>query len=641
MSSAAPTDARAGQPLADAAAPLPVPGLEALENMVQEYEALLDLTIVGIAHIKERKIQSCNRAMAEMFGYAPGEIVGQSTRLWYVSDEDFKVLGATAYPDLAAGRIHSREQYFRRKDGSTFWGRIAGRSPDPADPLDCVLLIEDTSERHAAQQALMQYRDELETRVAQRTAALAATNLRLQAEVNERHLAEQRAWDLAHQDSLTGLPNRHLLLDRLNQALAQADRYGLKVAVMFMDLDRFKSVNDTLGHLAGDALLRQVAERLAQQLRAVDTVARLGGDEFVVLLTEITGATDASLVAEKLLGALAPPVELEGQSVHVSASIGVSLYPDDARDADALMRNADTAMYHVKGAGRNAVQFFAHEMNQTASRFFRLENRLRAAMEGTGEAGPAGQPFHELEVYYQPLVEVPENRIIGAEALLRWHSPEGNVSPVEFIPVAEETGLILPLGRWVLAQACAQAAYWRGNGYPDFVVAVNLSPRQFRQADLVASIRRTLEETGLCAAGLELEITESTLMDQAESTLGKLKELAQMGIRLAVDDFGTGYSSLSYLKRFPVHKLKIDQSFVRDLCVDRDDAAIVTAIIDLARNLGMVTLAEGVETPEQLQTLLERGCRLCQGFHFSRPVPALDMEQALSRGFFIGPELLG
>lgn len=612
-----------------------VPGLEALERMVREYEALLDLTIVGIAHLKDRKIVRCNRAMEEMFGYGPGELVGQSTRLWYLSDEEFKVLGATAYPDLAAGRVHSREQFFRRKDGSIFWGRIAGRAPDPANPMDCVLLVEDTSERHAAQQALLQHRDELEARVAQRTADLAAANLRLQAEINERQLAERRAWDLAHQDALTGLPNRPLLQDRLTQALAQADRSGLKAAVMFLDLDRFKSVNDTLGHQAGDILLRTVAERLSQVVRAVDTVARLGGDEFVLVLTDIGGATDVSLVAEKLLEALAPPINLEGQSVHISGSIGVSLYPDDARDADTLMRNADTAMYHVKSAGRNAVQFFANEMNQTASRFFRLENQLRQAIEGADGVRGTGQPFHEFEVYYQPLVAVPENRIIGAEALLRWHGPEGDISPCEFIPVAEETGLILPIGRWVLAQACAQAVRWRAGSYPDFTVAVNLSPRQFRQQDLVASIRRTLAETGLDPAGLELEITESTLMDQAAATLAKLEELAAMGIRLAVDDFGTGYSSLSYLKRFPVHKLKIDQSFVRDLCVDRDNAAIVTAIIELARNLGMITLAEGVETPEQLSTLLERGCRLCQGFHFSRPVPASQLEQTLSQGLAV------
>lgn len=619
----------------DSPTPLLVPGLESLERMVREYEALLDLTIVGIAHVKDRKIVRCNRALEEMFGYAPGEFVGQSTRLWYLSDEEFNVLGATAYPDLAAGRVHSREQFFRRKDGSIFWGRIAGRAPDPANPMDCVLLVEDTSERHAAQQALLQHRDDLETRVAQRTADLAAANLRLQAEINERQVAERRAWDLAHQDPLTGLPNRPLLQDRLTQALAQADRSGLKVAVMFLDLDRFKSVNDTLGHQAGDILLRQVAGRLTQAVRAVDTVARLGGDEFVLVLTDIGGATDASLAAEKLLETLAPPINLEGQSVHISGSIGVSLYPDDARDADTLMRNADTAMYHVKSAGRNAVQFFAHEMNQTASRFFRLENQLRQAIEGRDGVGEAGQPFREFEVYYQPLVAVPENRIIGAEALLRWHSPEGDISPAEFIPVAEEAGLILPIGRWVLAQACVQAARWRAGGYPEFTVAVNLSPRQFRQRDLVAGIRRTLEETGLDPAGLELEITESTLMDQAVATLAKLEELAAMGIRLSVDDFGTGYSSLSYLKRFPVHKLKIDQSFVRDLCVDRDNAAIVTAIIELARNLGLITLAEGVETPEQLQTLLEQGCRLCQGYHFSRPVPVSELEQTLSRGLAV------
>jgi diguanylate cyclase (GGDEF)-like protein len=401
------------------------------------------------------------------------------------------------------------------------------------------------------------------------------------------------------------------LHDRLQQTLAQAQRGQHRVAVMFLDLDRFKSVNDTLGHAVGDELLKHVAERLTGVVRAVDTVSRLGGDEFVVVLHEVSSPDDAVQVAEKILGALSAAVSIDGHQLRATPSIGISMFPDDGDEVFALMKNADTAMYHAKAAGRNNFQFYARDMNEQAAHFFSLETRLRQAIEG-------GQ----LMLYYQPLIDWPRRAVCGMEALVRWSDPEhGIVAPGEFIPIAEETGLIMPIGEWVLVEALRQNRAWQQEGRPLLPVSVNLSPRQFRQKDLVDTLRRILHDTGQPARLLELEITESTLMHDIGETQAKLQEIAAMGVHLAIDDFGTGYSSLSYLKRFPVHKLKIDQSFVRDLKFDPEDAAIVAAIIGLARSLGLDTLAEGVESREQLDVLLGLGCERFQGYLFSPPLP--------------------
>ena len=583
-----------------------------IRHALAEQEMIFDNAAVGILFVRNRHVQRCNRRLAEIFGWTPEDLTGKSTRVFFASEDDYLALGARAYDAILRGEVYISEQQVVRRDGSLLWVRTTGRRVGEAQSynFDVIWIFEDITERRSAQEELVRARDELEVRVVERTAELATTNAQLQGEIFERMQAEQRIWHMAHHDALTGLPNRALLLDRLGQSLVQAARYDSFVAVMFLDLDRFKSINDTLGHHIGDELLKHVAERLRAVVRAVDTVSRIGGDEFVVILQEIAGTEDAVIVAEKILNALAPAVPIEGHQLRATPSIGISLFPEDGSDAYMLMKNADTAMYHAKAAGRNTFQFFAPRMNTEAERFFKLEHRLRAAFE-------AGQ----LRLHYQPLIDLHRHAVCGLEALLRWQDPEqGMISPGEFIPIAEETGLILPIGEWVIGEALRQNRRWQEEGRPLVPVSVNLSPRQFRQTDLVESVSNILAETGQPASLLELEITESTLMHDVDETLAKLEALSAMGVRLAIDDFGTGYSSLAYLKRFPVDKLKIDQSFVRDLTHDRDDAAIVAAIVGLARSLGLDILAEGVETDAQLAALTGHGCSKFQGYYFSRPL---------------------
>jgi len=594
---------------------------QALGQLVGEQRAILEAAVVGITFLRDRVIQRCNRRLEEIFGYAPGELEGRPTRLLYPSDEAFAA-GGKPYADLARGQSHQREQVMLRKDGSTFWCRIAGRMIDVAHPeKGTVALFEDITERKQAEAALQRAHEELEQRVDERTAELAQANLRLQEEVAERQQAESRVLHLANHDALTGLPNRRLLLDRLGQALAMAHREHHHAAVLFMDLDRFKTINDSLGHMMGDMLLQNVARRLQQTLREGDTVSRLGGDEFVVVLPSLEHPKAAEKVALKLVEALAPPFDLGGQELRVSASIGISLFPEDGMDTETLLRNADSAMYHAKEMGRNNYQFFLEAMNVAAAERLRLENDLHRALER-----------NEFELHYQPRISVASGRTCGIEALIRWRHPErGLVSPGQFIPVAEDTGLIVPIGEWVIEEACRQGASWCSAGLPQLPVAVNLSPRQFRQSSLMEAVARALRRHGWPSHLLELEITEGVLMQHTEDTLRTLEALNRLGVSLAIDDFGTGYSSLSYLKRFPVHYLKIDQSFVRDVTVDPEDAAIVGAIIGLAHSLGMTVVAEGVETAGQFDFIREAGCDEAQGFHFSRPMPAGELAAWLKR----------
>ncbi|MBL8489601.1 MAG: EAL domain-containing protein, partial [Rhodocyclaceae bacterium] len=579
----------------------------------EEQRTIFDNAAVGIMFVRERTVRRSNRKLEEIFGYGEGELVGRSTQVFYPTYEEYRDHGQRAYEAILRGATFIGETRVRRKDGTVFWVRATGRGIDihgtDAD-TDVVWIFEDVTERHKAEAALIAARDELESRVVERTAELATANSQLQEEIFERMQAEQRIWHLAHHDVLTGLPNRALLLDRLKQALAAAERYRYRVAVLFVDLDRFKAINDTLGHAVGDALLVQVAVRLTAAVRAVDTVSRLGGDEFVLVLQEVAAPDDVVLIAEKIVAALAPPVQIDGHDLRITPSVGVSLYPDDGADPYDLMKNADTAMYHAKEQGRNNFQFFAPRMNEAAARFFNLEHRLRAALDQEG-----------LRLQYQPLVDLDAGRVCGLEALVRWHDPEhGVISPAEFIPVAEETGLIVPIGEWVLREALRQNRRWQEAGFPALPISVNLSPRQFGQRGLVETVRHALDEAGQPASLLELEITESSLMHDVDETRTRLSELAEMGVRIAIDDFGTGYSSLAYLKRFQVHKLKVDQSFVRGLGASRDDAAIIAAILGLARSMGVDALAEGVETWEQLQMLMAAGCRKFQGYLFARPM---------------------
>ena len=590
-----------------------------VRQALAEQEMIFDNAAVGILFARNRRVQRCNRKLEEIFAWPNGELAGRSMRLLYPSEAEFADHGAEADEVLAREGVYVAELQLKRKPGSLLWVRATGRRAVAAGgDFDVVWIFEDVTERHSAEDALRRARDELEQRVLERTTELTAANELLQKEIFERMQAERRIWQVAHHDALTGLPNRALLHDRLDQALAQASRDGHRVGVIFLDLDRFKSVNDTLGHAVGDELLRHVAARLTGAVRAVDTVSRLGGDEFIIVLREVGGADDMVLVAEKVIAALAAPVHVLGHELRATPSIGISIFPDDGAGALQLMKNADTAMYHAKARGRNTFQFFTQHMNEEATRFFNLEQQLNRALAN-----------RELLLHFQPLVDFSAQAVCGMEALVRWQHPEwGMMPPAEFIPVAEETGIILPLGEWVLAEALHQNRRWQEAGLPLLPVSVNLSPRQFRQKGLVDTVSLLLAETKQPARLLELEITESSLMQDVDEALEKLRQLSAMGVRLVIDDFGTGYSSLNHLKRFPVHKLKIDQSFVRDLGIDWDDGAIVAAIVGLANALNLETLAEGVETEQQLRMLLNYGCTRFQGYYFSRPL-AMDQTDAL------------
>lgn len=449
--------------------------------------------------------------------------------------------------------------------------------------------------------------------------------------ITERKKAEQQIIYLAYHDTLTGLLNRHSFKERLEEASLHAQRYERLAAVLFLDLDRFKRINDTLGHNIGDLLLQGMADRLVNCLRKTDrtartdreppppAVARLGGDEFTILLTDLTQIQDAAHVARRILKIVAEPFNLMGHEVFITASIGITMYPIDGNDVDTLLKNADTAMYHAKDQGRNNFQFYSHTMNATAFDCLALENGLRKALDR-----------EEFILYYQPQLDIRTGKIVAVEALIRWQSPDlGLVPPPDFISLAEETGLIQPIGDWVLSTACLQNKAWQDAGFGPLRVTVNLSSHQFRQRDLLATVTRALKDSGLPPALLELELTESAIMQNVETTNFMLAELKAMGLRLAIDDFGTGYSSLSYLKRFPLDVLKVDRSFVHDITTDPDDAAITAAIIAMAHSLNLKVIAEGVETEEQLAFLKAQGCDEIQGFLFSRPLPVEDLTKLL------------
>ena len=489
--------------------------------------------------------------------------------------------------------------------------------------VDIRIRVEGRGERFVHEQAVV-IRD-----AAGRPVRLSGTT----QDITDRKEAEGQIRFLAYYDGLTRLPNRALFLERLNLALVNARRDRRTIALLFFDVDRFKHINDTFGHSVGDRMLTTVAERLRKCLRSSDTitrgdplgssdtVARLGGDEFIVSITDITRIEDAAKIARRMLESLAEPMHLDDHELFVTASIGISVFPHDGPDAETLLKNADSAMYHAKEAGRNQYQFYNPAMNASALRKLSLENNLRRALERD-----------ELVLHFQPLVDADTERIFGAEALVRWKHPDlGMVPPGDFIPLAEETGLILPIGEWILRRACEEARTWQSAGYPTLKISVNLSARQFREQRLIDMVRKALSEAVLDPRTVELEITESVLMRNVEEAIGTLRGLRSMGLRISLDDFGTGYSSLSYLTRFPIDTLKIDRLFVKEIVSRPADAAITAAIISMAAGLSMEVIAEGVETREQLQELRSRGCRLMQGFLFSRPVPAEEFRRLLER----------
>ncbi|MFA5082070.1 MAG: EAL domain-containing protein [Hydrogenophilaceae bacterium] len=441
-------------------------------------------------------------------------------------------------------------------------------------------------------------------------------------DVTDLRLARQQVEFMAHHDALTRLPNRILARDRFEQAIALAARESRKVALLFLDLDNFKNINDTLGHQAGDHLLQQVVGRLNEAVRSSDTISRQGGDEFLVILSGLEDENGADAVARHIVERLGQPIEVDGQELHTSGSIGISIFPDDGDEFDTLLKKADMAMYSAKESGRATYRFFTEEMNVHAFERLQMQNRLRHALAQD-----------EFLLHYQPQVDLKSGRILGFEALLRWHNKElGLVMPGRFIPVAEESGLILPIGAWVLREACRQAREWQDSLGVRVPVAVNLSALQFRRGGLVETITGVLAETGLEPGLLELELTESMLLHDIDAVLAAMDRIRELGVNMSIDDFGTGYSSLTYLKRLPVNRLKIDQSFVRDMMADPDDASIVRAIIQMAHSLKLIVIAEGVEEVEQALWLEREGCEQAQGYHFSRPLPAAAAAEMLSAG---------
>jgi diguanylate cyclase (GGDEF)-like protein len=451
-------------------------------------------------------------------------------------------------------------------------------------------------------------------------------------DVSERKRTELQIHQLAYFDALTGLPNREHFRRHAERSLRAAKRNNRRLALIFLDLDEFKYINDTLGHDAGDELLCNIADYLQHSIRASDLVAkldmddadrpalsRLGGDEFTVLLPDLGETEVAAKVADRILDKLRCPVKIQGKEFFITGSLGIALYPDDGDSVDTLLKNADIAMYHAKQGGKNSYRFYAKHMDERVQARLSMESKLKRALER-----------EELDLHYQAKVEIGSGRVIGVEALLRWHNPEmGQVSPARFIPVAEETGLIVPIGEWVLHTACRQAQHWREAGLVPRNVAINLSSHQFRRGGLIETVEQALASTGWDAQWLELELTESVIMENAEETIRVLNQLKTMGVTLSVDDFGTGYSSMAYLKRFPLDVVKIDQSFVRDIATDANDATIVRAIIALARGLNLTSIAEGVETEQQLNFLREHGCDQIQGYFVNRPAPAEQMESLL------------
>ncbi|MBI3620881.1 MAG: EAL domain-containing protein [Nitrospirae bacterium] len=459
-------------------------------------------------------------------------------------------------------------------------------------------------------------------KIQEKSNELLKVNDRLEREIAQRNLAEEQLSYVAHHDPVTGLPNRQLMLDRIRQSLARLPWWKRQMAVMYLDLDHFKRVNETLGHSSGDLLLRAVAERLTTCVRQGDTVCRLGGDEFVIVLSDMAKAEDLPIVAQKVLDSVAKPFVVSDHELFIGLSIGISLFPNDGEDAETLLKHADAAMYRAKDQGRNNYQLYSPELNVMVRERLLMETNLRHAVNR-----------QEFTLHYQPLFDVHTGRIISTEALVRWQHPEaGMIPPIKFISLAEELGLIVPLGEWVLRTACLQNKAWEAAGLPPIPVAVNVSARQLKDASFPKMLARILSETGLSPDRLELELTENIMQDyDRAATL--LAELHIMGVGISIDDFGTGYSSLSYLKRLPIHKLKIDRSFVSQIATEKDDSAIVAAIITMAHSLDLKVVAEGVETQAQLDYLAALQCDEAQGYLFSRPLAEKDVTKFMAERF--------
>jgi diguanylate cyclase (GGDEF)-like protein/PAS domain S-box-containing protein len=562
-------------------------GRQVAENALRLRERAIECSANAVVIIRaqapEFAVEYVNPAFERITGYSASDVIGRNIR--FLLGEDFDQPGLSdirfAFAERCEGKAVLRNY---RKDGSLFWSDlyIAPVTDDSGKTTHFVAAISDIT-------PMKQY--------------------------------ETRLHRLASHDTLTGLPNRALLQDRLQSAITYSARNGHSVWVAFVDLDRFKLVNDTMGHQAGDALLKVIADRLQESVRDSDTVARLGGDEFVLVLPECGDGTAmcTTEVVQRVMEAVTQPLTIQGSEFFLSCSMGIAVYPNDGDDVTTLMAHADVAMYRAKDLGRNRFQFYTSSMNDQAMERLRIENELRRALE-----------LDELTLHYQPQVNLHTGEIVGVEALVRWNHPTlGMIPPNNFIGLAEENGLIIPIGKWVLRTACEQAKTWHAMGFDRLRIAVNLSARQFNQSDLSASIAATLAQSGLAAHFLEIELTETSVMADIERNILTLSELKSLGIKLSIDDFGTGHSSLAYLKRFPVDTLKIDRSFVCDIADNNDDASIVSSIISLSHNLKLNVIAEGVETQSQVDILRAQGCDEMQGFFFCKPLPAKQIEALL------------
>lgn len=593
---------------------------QALELAVRDQNLVLDHAMVGIVFLRDRKVTRCNQRFEEIFGYEPGELQGVTSRTWYLTDEAWEAAGEACYAPLSRGEVFEDEMLLAGKGGKPIWCDVRSKAIDPKDlSRGSIWITMDITERKKADEALEKVHAELEKRVEERTRKLAQTVNELNEEIAERKIAEERVKHMALHDALTGLPNRILLENRLNEALQRCSGEKSMLAVVFIDLDRFKMINDSWGHHEGDQLLIEVAGRLRELVDENDTVSRLGGDEFVLLFPSVKNQGEVEQRIHKLQRAFADEVYLAYQGVYVTPSIGVSLYPDHADNGADLLKKADSAMYQAKEQGRNCARFYTEEIGDHLSGQAELGNELFRALKS-----------EDFILYYQPQVDSRAGRIVGAEALIRWHHQEkGLIPPSEFIPVAEDTGLIVELGYWILHSACSQLISWKRKGVDDLVLSVNLSSLQVQQPSFAENLFQIIDQYGVNPSSLELELTESILMKNTEETIATLERLHRRGIKISVDDFGTGYSSLSYLKRLPIDKLKIDRSFVSEITTDQDDALICRTIISMAKNLNLELIAEGVEHQSQLDLLTNYGCELYQGYLYSKPVPIHQFDDLL------------
>ncbi len=593
---------------------------QSLQTLMQEQALILEHALVGIVFLKNRRVTHCNRLFAAQFGYTPEELQGQTSRQWYLTEADWLEAGRQCYEPLLRGETFRSEMLLARKDGSPLWCDVLAKAIDTQDmDKGSIWITMDITARKAAEAALAQAHAELEDQVAMRTRELNETVQSLHREMAERQQAEEQVRQLALHDTLTGLPNRRSMEQILARTLAEAKNRGDQVAVMFLDLDRFKHVNDAYGHAVGDRLLQEVAQRLRHSLSRPAVLSRQGGDEFVVVLPQLSHKAAVLQCVRQIINALRRPILLDHRETKASCSVGISLYPDDGLTPEALLKHADMAMYKAKEKGRGHHHFFNAALEVELQQRMSLEQALHQAV-----------PEQAFELHYQPQVDIASGRIIGVEALLRWHRPGlGWESPASFIPLAEEIGLIHALGAWALEQACAQAVAWNKQGLAHLRVAVNVSALQLEQAGFGDAVLETLERVGLPVQQLEIEITESVMVRGVDQTLRTLEQLHRAGAFISIDDFGTGYSSLSYLTRLPLSKLKIDRSFVQGIEHRETDAVLCKTLVAMASNLGLEVTAEGVENPEQLNLLTQFGCNNYQGYLFSRPVPADDIATLL------------